>query len=67
VTPEQFRAWQAIVRDAFIMVLGGFLLVWQCVMTVEPNIYVIGAGVTLLGVPAATRLDNLRRKGSGDE
>jgi hypothetical protein len=62
VSPDQFRAWQGIFRDIVITVLAAFMLVWQCVFAAAPNIYIIGAGVTLLGVPPALRLDSLRRR-----
>jgi hypothetical protein len=62
VTPDQVRAWQAIFRDVVITVLAAFMLTYETVGTDSPNVYVIGAGLTLLGIPPALRLDSMRRK-----
>lgn len=67
MTPERFSAWQTIVRDTVVTILAAFMLVFETVYAAEPNAYLIGAGITLLGVPAALRLDSFRRKADRDE
>jgi hypothetical protein len=62
VTPEAAKAWQAIFRDTVITVLAAFMLIYETVVAKDPNAYVIGAGLTLLGIPPALRLDTWRRK-----
>lgn len=64
MNPEQVRAWQGIFRDIVITVLAAFMLVFETVVAIVPNVYIIGAGLTLLGIPPALRLDSLRKKGS---
>jgi hypothetical protein len=66
MTPEAIRQWQAIFRDIVITLVAAFLLVYEAVVVVTPNPYIIGAGVTLLGAPAALRLDKGRRGKTGD-
>lgn len=56
------RAWQGIFRDALMTVLAAFMLIFETVFADIPNPVIIGAGLTLLGIPAALRLDSLRRK-----
>lgn len=63
MTPDDVRAWQSIFRDIVITVLAAFMLVFETVFAVDPNVYVIGAGLTLLGLPPALRLDTWRRRG----
>ncbi len=58
--PDAVAAWQAILRDLLIVLLGIFMLVYETVFVV-PNAYIVGAGLTLLGVPPALRLDRRRR------
>lgn len=67
MTPERLSAWQTIFRDTVITILAAFMLVYETVVAAEPNAYLIGAGITLLGVPAALRLDSFRRKADRDE
>lgn len=67
MTPERFSAWQTIFRDVVITILAAFILVFETVSAAEPNAYLIGAGITLLGVPAALRLDSFRRKADRDD
>ena len=62
MTPEALRQWQAIFRDTVITVLAAFMLVFETVFADSPNAYIIGAGLTLLGIPPALRLDTWRRK-----
>ena len=66
MTPEVFSAWVPIIRDIVIVVVASFILIYEVVFKQEPNPYAIGAGLTLLGVPPALRLDR-RRKSNGDD
>lgn len=67
MTPERVGAWQAIFRDVVITILAAFMLVFETVFAAVPNAYIIGAGITLLGVPAALRLDSFRRKADREQ
>lgn len=55
--PDVYRAWIGIARDAAIVVVGVFMLLYETAFVPSPNPYVIGAGLTALGIPAAMRLD----------
>lgn len=61
MTPSVVRAWVRIFRDVAIVVVAGFMLVYETVFVAQPNAYVIGAGLTLLGIPPALRLDDIFR------
>lgn len=63
VDPDALKAWQSIFRDIVITLVAAFMLIYETVFIQQPNPYVIGAGLTLLGVPPALRLDRLRRRG----
>lgn len=63
---EDLTQWVPIFRDLVIVVLAAFILVFETVITGNPNPYLVGAALTLLGAPAAIRVDALRRK-SGDD
>lgn len=65
LTPSIVRAWVAILRDVAIVAVAAFMLVFETVYAPEPNPYVIGAGLTLLGIPPALRLDSAFRR-NGD-
>lgn len=54
---ETLRAWQRIFRDFVIVLIGGFILVFETVVAKVPNPYLIGAGLAALGLPPALRLD----------
>lgn len=60
---EQVRAWQGIFRDVVITLVAAFMLIFETVVAASPNVYIIGAGLTMLGIPPALRLDSLRKKG----
>lgn len=60
-TPDEYRAWIGIVRDACLVVIGVFMLVYETVLVPNPNPYIIGAGLTALGLPSAIRLDARRK------
>lgn len=63
-SPDEYRAWIGVVRDAFIVAVGTFMLVYETAFVSNPNPYLIGGGLTALGLPAAIRLD-LRKKNVG--
>lgn len=63
VTPDEYRAWIGITRDAIIVVVGTFMLIYETVFVPNPNAFVIGAGLTALGLPAAIRLDTWKKNG----
>lgn len=67
---DAFRAWQGIFRDIVITCVAAFMLIYDTVFKDTPNLYVIGAGLTMLGIPPALRLDQARRlgkEGDGNE
>ena len=66
MSPDEVRAWQSIFRDVVITLVAAFMLLYETIVVDDPNVYIIGAGLTLLGVPAAIRLDSIRRRGSND-
>jgi hypothetical protein len=62
------RAWARIARDVVITVLGAFILIWQTVFAVSTNPLLVGAGLLLLGLPPAFRVDQvLSGFGGGEE
>lgn len=61
--PKVVRDWVRILRDVAIVLVAGFMLIFETVFVRSPNPYVIGAGLTLLGIPPALRLDYLFRGG----
>lgn len=65
--PEIVRAWIRIVRDTLIVIIGGFMLIWQTVIAAEPNPLLVGAGLVLLGLPPALRLDEMFRPPVAEE
>lgn len=62
--PDEYKAWMGIVRDAFIVLVGTFMLVYETAFVQSPNPYVIGGGLTALGLPSAIRLDLRKRDAS---
>lgn len=66
MNPEAANAWMRILRDAAIVLVAVFMLVHETVTGGQPNAYVIGAGLALLGVPPALRLDSKRREKSDE-
>jgi len=62
--PEELTEWVPIVRDVVIVLLAAFLLIYGVIAIQEPTVLgiVLGAALTLLGAPAAIRVDALRRK-----
>lgn len=68
MTPEALSAWVPIIRDLAIVLVATFMLIYEVVVKTDPNPYVIGAGLTLLGVPPALRVDTKRRqRRNGDD
>ncbi len=63
--PDVLAAWTSILRDFVIVFLAAFMLVYETVW-VTPNAYIVGAGLALLGVPPALRLDSRRREKKRD-
>jgi hypothetical protein len=61
------REWQWIFRDTVITTLAAFMLIFETVFAASPNVYIIGAGLTLLGIPPALRLDSWRRRRHWDD
>lgn len=61
MTAEQWRVWQTIFRDVTITLVAAFMLIFETVVSHDPNAYIVGAGLTLLGIPPALRLDRKRR------
>lgn len=59
------RAWKAI-RDVGITVLGFFILIHETISDQDPNLYLITAATTCLGLPGARRADEKRREGVDD-
>lgn len=60
-SPKVVREWVKIFRDVAIVVTASFMLVFETVFVASPNAYVIGAGLTLFGIPPALRLDEAFR------
>ena len=54
---EDWDAWIRIFRDVAVAVVGIFMLVYETVFAPNPNVELIGAGLALLGLPPALRLD----------
>lgn len=59
---DNLTAWVAIFRDVAVVLVAAFILTYETVVIADPNPYLIGAGLTLLGAPAAIRVDQFRRK-----
>jgi hypothetical protein len=58
-----------VLRDVAIVAVAGFMLIYETIATASPSPYLIGAGLTLLGIPPALRFDELFRpkEEKGDE
>lgn len=64
--PEIVDSWVAIFRDITIVLLATFMLVFETVFAHEVSPYIVGAGLTLAGVPPALRADTYRRRRKAD-
>lgn len=60
MSEEKARAWIGIIRDAALVSIGTFILIYETVNIHARNPYIIAAGLTCFGLPATIRLD--RRK-----
>ena len=67
VDPTIARAWIRIVRDMAVTFVASFMLIYETVVIANPNAYIIGAGLTLLGIPPVLRLDEYYRARGGPE
>lgn len=65
MTPETAQAWQRVLRDAALSVVGTFCLIFGVVWVHEPTrlSIVLGCGLSALGVPPLLRVDERRRQG----
>ena len=66
VDPNVARQWVRIFRDVAITTVAAFMLIYETVVVKAPNVYIVGAGLTLLGIPPALRLDYFLRGGEGE-
>ena len=64
---ETVNEWVPIIRDLVIVILAAFLMIYGVIRVNDPTVLgiVLGAGLTLLGAPAAIRVDALRRRTNG--
>ncbi len=64
VDPEALNAWRDIFRDFTIIALAAFSTIFGVIVIHDPTLLgiVLGFAATLLGVPAAVRLDAARRR-----
>ena len=69
VQPEKLTPWIPIVRDFAIVLLATFAIVFSIIWITDPTRLglVLGSGLSLLGVPAALRVDAKRRKNEGED
>lgn len=64
---EDAAAWQRIGRDIGNSLVGWGMLIWQTVYAVEPNYLLVGAGLLLVGLAPALRVDEMiRRRGDSE-
>lgn len=54
---EQVDVWIGILRDALIVALATFMLVYETAFQSQPNVEVMAVALALFGVPGALRLD----------
>lgn len=67
MTPQGVQTWTRAFRDVFILGLGGFLLIYETLATGgNPNALLVGAGLTLVGVPPLLRLDEFLGRKNGE-
>lgn len=65
-SPKIVREWVRIIRDVAICAVAVFMMIFETVAAASPNPYIIGAALTLLGIPPALRLDEVfNRAGRG--
>jgi hypothetical protein len=61
--PAVFKEWIANFRDIATAAIGIYMLYHESQLAI-PNYLIIGAGLSLVGVPAVLKVDGIRRKGS---
>ena len=59
------RLWNGLLRDLVCVFLSSFMLIHETVGDSSPDSIIVGAALTLMGVPAAVRFDNRRRDKNG--
>lgn len=59
-SPEEAGAWIKVARDAALVAVGVFMLVWQTIWEADPSVLIVGAGLTCLGLPLWLRLDEAK-------
>lgn len=64
MTPEEVRKWQRVIRDFAMLAVGIFMLVYETVGTETPNEWLVGAGLTAVGLVPAFQFDEWRRRQS---
>lgn len=64
--PGIFKQWIANFRDIATAGIGIYMLYHETQLLV-PNYLIIGAGLSLVGVPAALKLDGIRKGKTDDE
>lgn len=68
VSPETFKVWQRVIRDALTWILGMFIVTFQLLShPLNPNIIWVTTGVTLMGIPPALRINERRQANDGDK
>jgi len=65
--PKEVSAWERIIRDAVVVVVGAFMLLYETVFVTTPNALIIGAGLLALGLPPALRVDEIIRNRNGEK
>lgn len=58
--PGVFREWISNFRDIGAAAVGIYMLYHEAQLAI-PNYLIIGAGLSLVGVPAVFKVDSLRR------
>lgn len=66
--PDRVDVWIGILRDAIIVALATFMLIYETAFQSAPNVEVMAVALALFGVPGVLRLD-LRTRGEkkGDQ
>jgi hypothetical protein len=57
VGSDRAETWLGIIRDALIVMLATFMLIFETVFARTPNVEIIGAALALFGLPPVLRLD----------
>lgn len=59
--PTEAAAWWKVVRDVLITALGMCMLLYETLKGSGADPAIVGAGLTLLGLPIALRADERRK------